>query len=97
MSDIPLTRVNLAPLQEPGKDEIVSRYEIAGPRAERDSTLYLDRATLRRMLDVAEASQTGRVALACPGIIVTTYRRGNGWQYEVCDSSRASRARSRRS
>ena len=49
-------RVNDQPLQIASQDQILRRYELGGPDSLRDTRLYLDRADLEHLLQIAKAS-----------------------------------------
>lgn len=70
------------PLQSSG-DECLRVASFGGPECGRDATLILDRKQLIELLDIANASLSGRVEIRYPGVQVKVMRRNNGTQYEL--------------
>ena len=76
-------KVNYTPLQVGGQDRILRRYSIGGPKSLRDTRCYLDRADLEYLLNVAQASPTGRVVLPCAGVEWELRESRDGHRYEI--------------
>ena len=74
--------VNSSPLQHPNRDRLVRRVEYGGPSSNADARLFIDTATLRQLLAVAESSLTGRAVLHHAGVVVDLYESPNGHAYE---------------
>jgi hypothetical protein len=80
----------LVPLQRPGSDEVLRKDKITNPGVDR--RLFLDRAMLRKLLDMAESSITGRVVLHGAELTVELLKGKDGNVYESWTISGAPRA-----
>ena len=65
------------------EDELVGERTIGGPLAARDVRLYLDAATLRHLLEVAESSGVNRVQIDGVGVRVRSWRDPRGHVFET--------------
>lgn len=70
-------------LHQPGRDPCLRDVVYGGPQDPTDRRLILDTRTLRAMLEVAEASATGRVVIHSVGIRVRQHRAAGGHLYEI--------------
>lgn len=71
------------PLQMPGRDRIVREFILGGPEAAVDARMFLTKAELTHMLEVANSSMTGRVILNRPGVKVRLFETEAGHRYEA--------------
>jgi hypothetical protein len=75
--------VDNAPLQIPGRDTIVQKVKIAGPRTKLDTRMYWDCAELEGLMAIAKASRTTRLEMVMVGLEVTTFQAKSGHNYQV--------------
>lgn len=81
--DIPITKVDTAPLQSPGRHRCLQVIELGGPAARQDRRMYLDRRELEQLLDIAKASINGRVQIDFVGLRVKHFQAQGDHVYEV--------------
>lgn len=79
----PVVEFDGSPLQRLGGDRLVYRLVVGGPATGCDQRLFLTRAQLERLLDVARASITGRVQLDMVGLKVELWEHRSGHAYAV--------------
>lgn len=65
------------------KDKLVNEHVIGGPLDPRDVRMYLDKRTLRLLLDIAENSTGGMVEMPRVGLKVKTWEDGHGHNYQT--------------
>jgi hypothetical protein len=65
------------------EDTLVSERTIGGPLSGKDVRLYLDRATLAHLLEVAKSSVLNRAQLNGVGVRVRLWRTDTGHLYET--------------
>ena len=65
------------------KDKVVNESVIGGPLDPRDVRMYLDKGTLQKLLEVANASMGGMVELPRVGLKVKTWENGQGHNYQT--------------
>ena len=63
------------------QDRMLGEQTIYGPISGQDVRMYLDRASLEQMLDVAKSSLVGRVVLEGVGARVRVWEDTNGHRY----------------
>ena len=64
-------------------DTLVGEHSIGGPLSLRDSRMFLDVATLRRLLEVAEASSIKRVQIDRCVLRIRSWKDRHGHVYET--------------
>lgn len=64
-------------------DELVGEHTMGGPLDTSDRRLYLDAATLRRLLELAEASSVRRVQIDGAGVRIRSWRDRHGHVFET--------------
>ena len=74
--------VERQPLQLPDRDRLVRRVSYGGPTSNADARLFVDVATVRQMLSVAESSLTNRAVIHGAGVVVDLYEAASGHRYE---------------
>ncbi len=67
--------------QRQGKDRLLGERTIMGPLSCQDVRMYLDRATLEHLLDVAKNSLMSRVELTGVGARIKVWEHPTGHQY----------------
>ena len=80
----------LVPLQRPGGDEVLRKERITNPGVDR--RFYLDRMMLRKLLDMAESSVTGRVVMHGAELTIELLKSTDGHVYESWTVSGAPRS-----
>ena len=65
------------------EDTLLGEQTVGGPLAAQDVRMFLDRATLEHLLDVARASVVGRAVLNGVGVRVRSWRGGDGHVYHT--------------
>lgn len=78
-----IIEVDENPLQKPGQHRILARQVVGGPESQQDQRLFLDKKTLRKWLEVADASLTGRVQIDMVGVETTMFQAPSGHTYQV--------------
>jgi len=76
-------KINRNPIQRPGVDHCLRTTVFGGPDASRDVRLYLDKASLRHMLEIASKSSLEMAVINMAGLEISVYQAESGHTYEV--------------
>lgn len=80
----PVTRIGDQSGSQPGMDDVlVSEKTLGGPLACKDVRMYLDRKTLKYLLEVAESSTLNRAQLNGVGVKIRLWKTKTGHHYET--------------
>jgi hypothetical protein len=78
-----ITDVGEASANPARSDELLQERTIGGPLAAKDVRMYLDAATLRHLLEVAESSSIKRVQIDGVGVRIRLWRGTDGHLFET--------------
>jgi hypothetical protein len=76
-------KIKRNPIQRPGVDRCLRQTTFGGPDAGRDVRLYLDKAGLRELLEIASKSNIGTAVINMAGLEISVYESQGGHTYEV--------------
>ena len=76
-------KIKRNPIQRPGVDRCLRQTTFGGPEAGRDVRLYLDKAGLRELLEIASKSNTGTAVISMAGLEISVHQADSGHTYEV--------------